>query len=382
MTVNSRKKYENQGVIRGGKINPTISALTNRVQQLEQRVEKLESVTGILAPEWLTSHPDVRGKPGPKPALQLDTILYRRDRIIRTLEDNWPRIERGLLGTTTDEQIRETLSPYLETDTDLKGRLDFQGLSTQLIRTPIREKPRSTIFQSFRQDGERAFQRLNRLPSRILANALAGVPELSVRRSYDICASHPSINVVGLNIWIHYAKKYPDVCPIPIWEEHLLRRRDALVEMIEGNWSVLLPLISQARAGSFPKKLKAVRTLKQVLYDLCEARSELSRLREVSHFRKVLKELKSFLKTQAPKVRSPGEILKEVSRRATLPVEILNRLSSRVLANAVAGLPEVSCQRSFEICSQKPSKLPPHSALVSYYASKRQKPLPARSHSK
>jgi hypothetical protein len=277
-------------------------------------------------------------------------------------------LEKGLIGAKSDEELRKTLLPYFEPDAELSFRLRFRGLATHLIRTPIREKPRTTIFQSFRQNDDRAFQRLNRLPSRILANALAGVPELSVRSSYDICASHPSIKVVGLNIWIHYARKFPEVCPIPIWEEHLLRRRDALVEMIEGNWPALLQLMHQIRRGLFGKKIQAARELKRLLYDPSLHNSELWRLRETSNFLTMLKEIKSFIQTHASEVPPARKILAEVSQRPDEAPKLLNGLLSRMLANAIAGIPELSCQRSFEVCSHKPSTLPAHETTVTYYS--------------
>ena len=355
--------------MRAAPIAKRLQFLEERFAEIIRRVQQLEAHTEIGILDSIAPVP--KAKPGRKPKLPLEEILRRRNGLIQILESNWPKLERHVIKAKRseqiqDEKIRPILAAYLEQNPEHSGRLAFKGLGSLLAKKPLRWRPSDTTMRSFREDGEKANKHTNRLPSRVLANALAGAPEYPARTSYDKCSKHPSRMTVDLNIWIHYSKKYPYRCPLPIWEEQLIRRRDALVAMIEGNWPALLPLIKQIRDGSFTEKRKALKMLQQMLYDISWKDQELSRLRESCHLRKIITGLKRFLKTHPIQLDClPNEFLDINPSDRNLPEKMMN-LPSRQIANAIAGLPELTCQRSFDVCRGKPVAIPLPKELLNF----------------
>jgi hypothetical protein len=64
--------------------------------------------------------------------------------------------------------------------------------------------PKKTVVDALSLDGERRKRAANRLPTRQIANAMAGVPKVKWRTSLDKCSKHPSAYRVGHNAAAHY----------------------------------------------------------------------------------------------------------------------------------------------------------------------------------
>lgn len=64
-------------------------------------------------------------------------------------------------------------------------------------------------------NNEKRHRAANQFPTRQIANAVAGVPDLSWRRSLDRCTAHPSRAYVPVSMDIYYRDKYN----IPICED-------------------------------------------------------------------------------------------------------------------------------------------------------------------
>ena len=79
--------------------------------------------------------------------------------------------------------------------------LDF--LQSKKFRT---KPPRKTVIDALnrRAEDEKRKRAANRLPTRQIANAMAGVPTLKWRTSLDKCSENPSGYVVAFNTDRHY----------------------------------------------------------------------------------------------------------------------------------------------------------------------------------
>ena len=69
--------------------------------------------------------------------------------------------------------------------------------------------PKKTVTDALRPfDSEQRKRAANRLPTRQIANAMAGVPKLKWRTSLDKCSERPSSYRVGHNAAGHYRAKF------------------------------------------------------------------------------------------------------------------------------------------------------------------------------
>ena len=88
--------------------------------------------------------------------------------------------------------------------------------------------PKATVTDALTLpwEDERRRRAANQFPSRQIANAMAGVPDISWRRSLDRCSAQPSIAFVAVNMDMFYRDKYGiptpkdrnltgESCPVP-----------------------------------------------------------------------------------------------------------------------------------------------------------------------
>jgi hypothetical protein len=151
-------------------------------------------------------------KPGPGKSIS-DAELFRyRDGLAGYIEEVWPQMVQPLLGAANPRKLAAVLkkfarpeqlqpiwqSRFLEHPIPL-----FDFLHSERFR---KKPPRKTVIAALNlpANDERRKRAANRLPTRQIANAMAGVPELSWRTSLDRCSKNPSAFPVGANTEQHY----------------------------------------------------------------------------------------------------------------------------------------------------------------------------------
>ena len=169
-----------------------LADVTERLQKLESRVSALE---GTDADE--TEFENKR-RPGPRPKIEDEEFFERRDAFVIGLESSWGELEPRLLtaGTPQDVRaVRETITPSMPISEQMKGQIT--ATSDQLFEflksgRMIKTVSRATIGALRRETwDQRSWEAAAKLPTRQLANAIAGAPELSWSRSLDRCSKLP-----------------------------------------------------------------------------------------------------------------------------------------------------------------------------------------------
>jgi len=194
--------------------NP-VSKLEARVAQLEEDVASLKRLAEPRGLNWLLfNHKKV--KPGAREKVEDEDLFRYRDGLIRWLEAYWPWMENRLREVETAEQVGAILEAVSE-EPDL--RRDWQK---RLLPNPkplfdflFHERFRKTLPMTTLKDAldgtldDRKWRRAaNQLPTRQIANAMAGVPDVSWRRSLDRCSAHPSAVHIALNMDLYYREVY------------------------------------------------------------------------------------------------------------------------------------------------------------------------------
>jgi hypothetical protein len=180
------------------------SDVEQRLEAIEQRLEASGVGKEAVLPEIVTRKffaPKVARKPGPSAKIDDKYLAARRDRLVSRLESFWPQIVRKLLSARTEQVIRQALEP-ISFDGEVYNRLtDNAGelltflRSKRFQRMPPKQKALNSL--NYELDEERQRKAAQRLPTRLIANAMAGVPELAWRTSFDRCSKMPCRMVVG-----------------------------------------------------------------------------------------------------------------------------------------------------------------------------------------
>ena len=169
----------------------SISELTTLVLELRERVRRLEGVVSGNEPLLLIGEEPTR-KPtmGRKPKLAPDELVRRRDRLSSWIEQNWP---------------------FLSVELGNPRNAKFAAYAFVKAK---RRKP--ALFQSaFYQDPEKFTNELwdflhgGRFGGnpRHLAGAMAGLPELSWKRSLDISQEHPLQTPLRPEVWRDHLRR-------------------------------------------------------------------------------------------------------------------------------------------------------------------------------
>ncbi|HEX4030049.1 MAG TPA: hypothetical protein VHX20_06765 [Terracidiphilus sp.] len=151
--------------------------LVNRVARLEIRLEKLaaEVYPGNL--DELFVEP-IRRRKGRKPKLETEELLRRRMNLAAWLEQNWPHFIIPFNKSDKSGDPSEALDAIVA----VKQHAMHAIRQPHFYESPkAYEKELRAFFQSGRFHGN----------PRNLSAAMAGLPELSWKRSFDRCASHP-----------------------------------------------------------------------------------------------------------------------------------------------------------------------------------------------
>ena len=202
-----------------------LANLEVRVVQLEERVDRLE---GIAPSYYYGGTDNSKKKPGPDKSIEDVELFRHRDGLVGWLEDVWPKIVKPLLAAADPSEVTaifnkvarpEDLQPpwqsrFLAHPSDL-----FDFLRSEKFRI---KPPRKTVIDALnlREEDEKWKRAANRLPTRQIANAMAGLPELEWRTSLDRCSKDPCSNLVALNTDRHYRSMFS----IPVPEDRTLKR--------------------------------------------------------------------------------------------------------------------------------------------------------------
>lgn len=162
-----------------------ISELRERVSRLEEQLFGTEA--------FVSGPPLVKPGMGRKRKLQQEELLKRRDTLSRWVEQDWPCLSIALRKAKNADQ---TLAAVLEA----KERVPFV-MQESFYRFPEEHKEQLWEFL--------ASGRLSGNP-RNLAGAMAGLPELSWKRSLDICQQYPCQFPLAQQAWPDFMRrKFP-----------------------------------------------------------------------------------------------------------------------------------------------------------------------------
>ncbi len=187
-----------------------------RLEALEGRVEALEREV-FQPPISFETRGEYKRRPGKPYAIEDDQLWGFRDDIIDGLEGIWPDIAPRLLAAREKEDLDKALKPLADWQSYVGKRflsntealLDF--LQTDRFN---RKPPRRTVVRALDgswadEESRLATQRATMsLPTRRIANAMAGVPKISWRTSLDRCSSLPSPMAVQIRTDKHYRRLY------------------------------------------------------------------------------------------------------------------------------------------------------------------------------
>jgi hypothetical protein len=212
--VNSRTKKSASLLTHG--LQKSGNSLESRVAELEARIEEMQGEINDLSggvPARIFEAIDGIGKKqrGPKRNIEDTELLLIRDNLVRWLEEHWPRIAKLLLRAKTQRDIAAVLAPIAAppdvSHTWQLGIMDHPDELLDFLRSRKfrRKPPKKTVLDALAvyQSDERK-NAANRLPTRQIANAMAGVPKLKWRTSFDRCSSCPSSYQIGHNTADHY----------------------------------------------------------------------------------------------------------------------------------------------------------------------------------
>ena len=196
-----------------------LASLEARVGGLEKRVDRLDGI----APSYYYGGADNSSekKPGPDKYIEDFELLRRRDGLVGWLEDVWPEIVQPLLATDDPSEAAAILTKVARpTELQPPWQSRFLAHSSDLLDFLRSEKfrrkpPQKTVVDALNQSAEKEKRKraANRLPTRQIANAMAGLPELEWRTSLDRCSKNPCSYLVALNTDRHYRAMFS--IPLP-----------------------------------------------------------------------------------------------------------------------------------------------------------------------
>ena len=153
-----------------------------------------------------------RARPGPKEKIDDADLFHSRDALILWLEPVWPWLEDRLGGTTED--LRAALEAVAE---EPEIRQDWQRRlieNTSSLHKFLRDERsgkslgKATVIDALALPwGQKSKRAANQLPTRRIANAMAGVPNIAWRTSLDRCSAQPSEAFIALNLDMHLREK-------------------------------------------------------------------------------------------------------------------------------------------------------------------------------
>lgn len=196
--------------------------LPDRIAELESQVAKLRKDVAMLK-QWsgwpLFADEDVEAekkKPGPQKKIGDELLFHYRDAMVLWLEPYWSWLEDHLLAASTVERVKaivEAVAEKPELRPEWQERLleNAAALHEFLGSERFRKRlPKAIVIHALNLpfDDERRPRAANQFPSRRIANAMAGIPDIGWRRSLDRCSAQPSKASVPVSMDMFYRDKY------------------------------------------------------------------------------------------------------------------------------------------------------------------------------
>ena len=167
--------------------------------ELRSRVEQLEAeIYGYRTSKSPSSSSVPKVRNGRRPKLEGEVLLKRRISLTAWLEQNWPRLSIPLRKAEASRNASEAVGAIIAA-----RKFGIPGV----FQPPFYDAPENfyEALRSFLDSG-----RFRGNP-RNLAAAMAGLPELSWKRSFDICTAYPHKSGQMLQVyWDHMRRKFPD----------------------------------------------------------------------------------------------------------------------------------------------------------------------------
>ncbi len=184
-----------------------------RVQDLESRVAALERLCGPPQLDWAQKK---KTKPGPAERIPEGRLLQLRDGLVTWLETVWPELGPRLLGATNEAGVvlalQKNPNPTGVAQEYEERLLQNAAMLLEFLRSDkFRRKPSKRAVKHALDllciDSRQATA-ANKFPTRQIANAMAGVPELAWRTSLDYCGRSPAELAVAPELEQHYRSLY------------------------------------------------------------------------------------------------------------------------------------------------------------------------------
>ncbi len=192
------------------------ATVRKRLEALEGRVDALDRDVFQPLISFETSG-EYKRQPGRAHKIGDGQLWNYRDHIIDRLEQSWPDIAPRLLAAKRKEVLDKALKPLADWQ-NYVGKRFLSNTDALLIflqtRRFNRKPPRSKVVRALNgswsdEKSRLATQRATMsLPTRRIANAMAGVPEISWRTSLDRCSRMPCPIAVHTRTEKHYRKLY------------------------------------------------------------------------------------------------------------------------------------------------------------------------------
>ena len=193
-----------------------LDSLEDQARRLESRLLYVELNLGIP----VVAEKDQK-KPGPTPQISEEDLLDNRDRFVSWLEARWQDLRPRLLGAANTKQVSEALlsvaTPEESQDYYVKRLIEGAGALWQFLhsrrfhRKPSKRAVVNALNAEY--DDPKRMKAAAHFPTRQIANAMAGVPQIGWRTSLDRCSKIPSRSVVGRKTEEYYRALYG--IPIP-----------------------------------------------------------------------------------------------------------------------------------------------------------------------
>jgi hypothetical protein len=199
------------------------NSLESRVARLEARIEQMQEeidrLSGVV-PAHIQEALDSSGKkhPGPDKEISDTELLLNRDELVKWLEEHWPKIVKALLAAAAKNDTREvaTVLGSIAAAPDIRPTwqckiIDHPAELTEYLRSEKfrRKPPKKTVADALALNHSEERQRAaNRLPTRQIANAMAGVPKLKWRTSFDRCSKSPCAHRIGYKTAQYYRELF------------------------------------------------------------------------------------------------------------------------------------------------------------------------------
>jgi hypothetical protein len=156
---------------RHSKERDSSQAIDTVLAELRERIQKLEQIVFFNLGDALPYSQAKRGKGRPT-KVPVSDLIKRRDALVLWIEEHWPEIELAVRKARNAEDLQASLKRA-------------RGSGTHPFQPLFYHQPEKYLQQLW------AFLSSDRYHGnpRDIAGAMAGMPELSWKRSFDVCSS-------------------------------------------------------------------------------------------------------------------------------------------------------------------------------------------------